>query len=110
MASTAKEAVEYVQSQLSVGHTPGEPVLLTGPAACGKSTFTKQCMYRTASAAAEDAASGVAMVPVLIPVIELAKTMQEQRLNDAGADILEAHLKSKHSAGDQGAAAKVEGS
>eukprot|EP00935_MAST-01C_sp_MAST-1C-sp1_P001164 g1164.t1 len=97
ITSTAKEAVEYVQSKLEASDE-SESVLLTGPAACGKSTLTKQYMYRTASAAAAEDAAGVGMVPVLVPVIELAKTMQEQSLYDANADILEAHLKSKHAA------------
>ena len=57
ITSTAKEAVEYVQSKLEASDE-SESVLLTGPAACGKSTLTKQYMYRTASAAAAEEGSG----------------------------------------------------
>eukprot|EP00935_MAST-01C_sp_MAST-1C-sp1_P001580 g1580.t1 len=71
-----------------------QPVLLTGPAACGKSTFTKQYLHHSASS--KDAARS-GMVPVLVPVIELAKTMKEQDLmGDADADILQAHLNVRH--------------
>merc|ERR1712185_448076 len=65
-----------------------QPMLLTGPAACGKSTFTKQYLHHSASR--KDAVSA-GMVPVLVPVIELAKTMKEQHLGEADADILQAH-------------------
>ena len=87
VTSAAEEAVEYVQQKVD-----SQPVLLTGPAACGKSTITKQYLHRTAS----EGAAGAGLVPVLVPVIELAKTMQEQSLNDADADILKAHLMAKH--------------
>ena len=35
---------------------------------------------------------------MLVPVIDLAKTMKEQHLGDADTDILQAHLNAKHTA------------
>jgi len=72
-----------------------QPVLLTGPAACGKSTFTKQYIYNTATKS-EDTVTNMRPVPVLILVIDLASTMKEKQIQNADEDILKVHLESKH--------------
>jgi hypothetical protein len=72
-----------------------QPVLLTGPAACGKSTFTKQFMYNTVTNC-DNTVTDTGPVPVLISVINLASTIKQKQICDADTDILKLHLESEH--------------
>ena len=71
----------------------GKPVLVTGPAACGKSTLTKQHVYHLATEWMALSASGsdAACVPLLVTVIELAGTIQRLNLGP-DEDILAKHV------------------
>ena len=52
-------------------------VLITGPAACGKSTLTKQYAHRLATAFLARRGD---LVPLLVTVVELAATIDEGKL------------------------------
>ena len=66
-----------------------QPVMITGPAACGKSTLAKQYAHRLATAFL---ARKCELVPLLVTVIELAATISESGLGAEG-DILGAHIR-----------------
>eukprot|EP01047_Picozoa_sp_COSAG01_P004191 COSAG01_NODE_136_length_24438_cov_243.426711_1_plen_847_part_10 len=63
-------------------------VHVTGPAACGKSTLTKQCMYKLARA---DVDAEGAVVPYRVAVIDVANTIQRNGLSKTD-DILGKHI------------------
>ena len=75
----------------------GKPILITGPAACGKSTLTKQYTYHVAKAFLGRTSR---RVPVLVTVIELAATIKERGLKESD-DVLVEHLRHKKFASDQ---------
>ena len=64
-----------------------KPALVTGPAACGKSTFTKQYVHRlavgfletpsTSTSTSPTSGSESPLVPLLVTVIELAETIKK---------------------------------
>ena len=70
--------------------TSRQPILITGPAACGKSTLTKQYAYHLAKTYRFD--DEHSLVPLLVTVIDLARTIVENPALDAEADILGAHI------------------
>ena len=76
-----------------------QPVLLTGEAACGKSTFTKQYVFDTASKSLERGT--IEQLPVMVRVIDLANTLTaaaEQRGAPLSPDedLLDLHFASSH--------------
>ena len=75
----------------------GKPILITGPAACGKSTLTKQYTYHVAKAFLGRTSR---RVPVLVTVIELATTIKERGLKE-NDDVLVEHLRHKMFATDR---------
>ena len=70
-----------------------KPALVTGPAACGKSTFTKQYVHRLAvdfletpsTSTSPTSGSESPLVPLLVTVIDLAETIKT--LQDAQPDV-----------------------
>ena len=69
-----------------------QPVLITGPAACGKSTLAKQYAHRLATAFL---ARRGELVPLLVTVVELAATISERKLGPAD-DLLGEHIWRAH--------------
>ena len=68
-----------------------QPVL-TGPAACGKSTLAKRHARRLATAFL---ARKGELVPLLVTVVELAATISERRLGPAD-DLIGEHIRRAH--------------
>ena len=66
-------------------------MLITGPAACGKSTLTKQYAHRLVTDLLDPEREGE-LVPLLVTVIDLAETIRKNKLGEAD-DILEAHIR-----------------
>ena len=69
-----------------------QPVLITGPAACGKSTLAKQWALRLATAFLARQSD---LVPPLVMVVELAATISERKLGPAD-DLLGEHIRRAH--------------
>ena len=90
----AVDAVENISQTLDTG----KPVLITGPAACGKSTLTKQYTHRIAT---KFLRGGGELVPLLVTVIELADTVKAAALGScsrplsATDDVLKMHIQRK---------------
>ena len=90
----AVDAVENISQTLDTG----KPVLITGPAACGKSTLTKQYTHRIAT---KFLRGGGELVPLLVTVIELADTIKAAALGgcsrplSATDDVLKMHIQRK---------------
>ena len=69
-------------------------ILITGPAACGKSTLTKQYTHRMATAFLNGDRD---FVPLLVTVIDLAETIKTSGLADKDeADLLAQHIQHKY--------------
>ena len=66
-----------------------QPVLITGPAACGKSTLTKQYAHRLATAFLARKGD---IVPLLVTVVELAATITARKLV-ATDDLVGEHIR-----------------
>ena len=90
----AVDAVENISQTLDTG----KPILITGPAACGKSTLTKQYTHRIATKFLQ---GGGELVPLLVTVIELADTIKAAALGgcsrpfSATDDVLKMHIQRK---------------
>ena len=69
-----------------------QPVLITGPAACGKSNLAKRHARRLATAFL---ARKGELVPLLVTVVELAATISERRLGPAD-DLIGEHIRRAH--------------
>ena len=69
-----------------------QPILITGPAACGKSSLAKRHAHRLASAFL---ARKGELVPLLVTVVELAATISERRLGPAD-DLIGEHIRRAH--------------
>ena len=67
----------------------GQPLLVTGPAACGKSTIAKQYAHRLATDCLEGRGQ---LVPLVVMAIELAATISERKLC-AADDLLGEHIR-----------------
>ena len=93
LVSPASKYTHTTKSSTRV--STGKPLLITGPAASGKSTLTKQYACHLAKLFVE--ASAVAksrrawLVPLRITVLELAKTMESEKLTRTD-DILAEHI------------------
>ena len=68
-------------------------ILITGPAACGKSTLTKQYTHRIATAFLKGTRE---FVPLLVTVIELAETINVKDHKDTADDLLAQYIQRKY--------------
>jgi hypothetical protein len=80
-----------------------QPIILTGKAASGKSTFTKQYVYDTARVCLEE--ESIRQVPLKVTVIDFAQVIeQEQRKNpnlNADDDLLSLYISSPKCTNDE---------
>ena len=83
------DALETLSKILEGNAASKQPVLITGPAACGKSTLTKQYAHRLATAFLARRGD---IVPLLVTVVELAATIDEGKLQ-ATDDLVGDHIR-----------------
>ena len=88
-AQGVSDAVETITEILD----RGESILITGPAACGKSTLTKQYTHRIATAFLKGTRE---FVPLLVTVIELAETINVKDHKDTADDLLARYIQRKY--------------
>ena len=88
-AQGVSDAVETITEILD----RGESILITGPAACGKSTLTKQYTHRIATAFLKGTRE---FVPLLVTVIELAETIKTSGHKDTADDLLAQYIQRKY--------------
>ena len=88
-AQGVSDAVETITEILD----RGESILITGPAACGKSTLTKQYTHRIATAFLKGTRE---FVPLLVTVIELAETINVKDHKDTADDLLAQYIQRKY--------------
>ena len=86
------DALETMSKIMEGDAASKQPVLITGPAACGKSTLTKQYAHRLATAFLARKGD---IVPLLVTVVELAATIKARGLAPTD-DIIGEHIRRIH--------------